>query len=164
MKNCILLLQLLCCTIFYVLELGDNTFIDLVVPTTVKHVIPQNEECPWLVYRRLLCFYIRWYQRVCLEVDNSIKIICLWIPVSFFSESMTVLYILYKTYFRKFFYWPTKLNSPTVLKSLEKIETVCQANLVCFQKCQIYICLAIYTPLFYSKFLNSDSKHTLWEL
>ena len=40
-KNYNFLLQLLCCTFFFnALELVDNTFIDLVAPTTVKNVIP----------------------------------------------------------------------------------------------------------------------------
>ena len=39
---------------FYAFELADNTFIDLVALRTVRHVIQQDEECPRLVYRRLL--------------------------------------------------------------------------------------------------------------
>lgn len=39
---------------FDAFELVDNTFIDLVAPTAVRHVIQQNEECPQLVYRRSL--------------------------------------------------------------------------------------------------------------
>lgn len=39
---------------FDAFELMDNTIIDLVAPTTVRHVVQQNEECPRLVYKRSL--------------------------------------------------------------------------------------------------------------
>lgn len=49
---------------------------------------------------------------------------------------MTVLYLLYKTYFRNFYTEPAKLNSSTVLGSLGKLETVCPANLFAFRSVQ----------------------------